>query len=120
MAVPEMLEIRSAPLLHRKKHHHCKNRGHCPSSSSRPRGEIDREECCNAGTSGCIVRHRQAVKIDHVRRDMNGCADDNRPRCGLVESNILVERNDVVEWSAPEERYEVTADGEEDKYNVHV
>lgn len=56
-------------------------------------------------------------EVDHVRGDVDE-GEDDRPGDRFVESNVLVERDGVVERCASEEGDEVAADGEEDEGQV--
>ena len=51
---------------------------------------------------------------------MDHCPDDDRPTCGFVQGEVLVEGDDVVQWCLSEERNEIAADREEDEDDVDM
>ena len=120
--VPEPLEVCTAALLNREPHHYAQRGGHDPASSSGPGDEVRGDEGEDLLARGlCIgVDHGKLGEVDHVGDDVNDGEDDDGPGDGLVERDVLVEGDKRVQGRAPEERDEVTADGEEDEGNVDV
>lgn len=117
MGIPELLEasIRFAPvLLEGKPNHDSEGSGHNPARDTWTSREIGAEELDKnvLGSWRVCVRDGQLVEIDHVREDMDNGEEDDRPCDGFVERDVLVERNDVVEWCTSEERDEVPAHGQ--------
>jgi hypothetical protein len=52
--------------------------------------------------------------------DMDSGTDDDGPRSGFVEGDVLVERDNVIEGSFTKKGDEVAADGKKDEYDIDV
>lgn len=120
--IPEPLETSTATLLHGIPNHDTESGSHDPSSCTRTGSKVGKEESHDslAGVLRIRVNHGEFSKVDHVSTNMDSTTDDNRPGSCLVESDVLVEWNDIIEGCATKERDEVTADREKDESNVNV
>lgn len=122
MSIPEVLEIGTSPFLSGEVDHDGKANGHNPSGSARPGGKVGLKKSdkfcatCRCGSVG----ERKFGKVDHVRCNMYDSANDNRPGGGLMESNVLVQGNDLVEGCATKEGDEIAADGEKDENDIDM
>lgn len=122
VGVPEPLKVGPAAFLERKPDHHAERDGHDPARRTGTGEEVCTEEDGDPGEGGGRdgVLHGEARKVDHVREDVDGGADDDGPCGRLVKGDVLVEGDDIVERGAAEERDEVAADGKEDEDDVDV
>jgi hypothetical protein len=102
VGIPEPLESRPTDLFSGEENHDTEGSCHDPTSGARAGGEVGSEES-NDTSAGCGCRnHGKFVEVDHVSKDMNyGTSDDGPCRC-LVKGDVLVERDDVVQWGASE------------------
>ena len=122
VSVPEAVEVGTAALLHREPDHDPERGPHDPASRTGTGREVGHKEGDDTLT-GCLrvrVDHGKICKIDHVGASVDSGEEDDGPCCCFVEGDVLVEGDDVVEWSTTEERDEVAADWEEDEYDVDV
>lgn len=117
---PEALKVGTTPLLHCVPNHDTQSSGHNPSCKPRPSGKVCLQEQHQERSDLLGLREAETGKVDHVREDMDDCEEDDRPCCGFVERDILVEGDDVTEGGDTEEGDEVSADGEEDECCVDV
>ena len=69
---------------------------------------------------GVGVNHGELRKVDHVRGDVHKGAKDDGPCSSFVEGDVLIEGNVVVQRGATQERDEIAADGQKNKYNVDM
>lgn len=67
-----------------------------------------------------MISQGELGEIDHVCGDVNDRPEDDGPGSRLVEGDILVEGNVVVQRGAPDEGYEVAADGQQDEDDIYV
>lgn len=120
--VPEPLEVRTAALLDREPHHDTEGGGHDPSSGTRAGNEVCGNECDDllAGRLCVGVDHGELGEVDHVRDDVDDGEDDDGPGDGLVERDVLIERNERAKRRAAQDGDEVAADGEEDERDIDV
>ena len=51
---------------------------------------------------------------------MHDSAEDNRPRGGLMEGDVLVKGNDLVKGCATKEGDEIATDGEKDEDDINM
>lgn len=120
VGVPKAFEMGAALFLSGKVDHDSKSGGHDPASRTGASGEVGSQECHNT-TTGCWGGNQgKLIEVDHMREDMNDGADDNGPGGSFVESDILIEGDDVIQGRATEEGDEVAADGEQNKNNIDV
>lgn len=100
MSVPEPFKAGTAAFLHRVPHHDAQCGGHDPPSDTGASREVGSQESDNALASvlRISVSHSKLGKVDHVCGDVNEGAEDDGPGGSLVESDVLVERNVVVQW----------------------
>jgi len=99
MGIPKPLKVCVTSLFRSEPDHGCKAQGHDPTSGSWPSKEVGREED-NDALAGCFsvrISVGELGKVEHVRYDVNGGADDYGPSRCLVEGDALVKRDDVVE-----------------------
>lgn len=122
MGIPEPLELGTASLLHSIPHHNTEADQHEPTGPERPNNEVgdDEEFHFFAQGVGIGIGHSQPVKVDNMGQGMYDAPSHNCPCGGLVEGDVLVKRNDIAERGPSEERYEVTADGEENEDDIDV
>lgn len=111
VGVPELFKVGTASLLHSVPDHDAQSGGHNPASKEGTTDKVGQDELFNhlagRGTGNC---EDQAREVDNVGQDVDKRANDDGPSSGFVQQEILVKRNDVVEWRAAKERDEVTAD----------
>ena len=96
--VPEPLKVCTATLLNSKPDHDTESSSHDPAGETRTSNEVRSEEGhdLRAGTHCVGVCQSELGEIDHVCGDVDKTPPDNRPSGGLVERDVLVERNVVV------------------------
>lgn len=122
MSVPKLLEVGTFPFLRGEEDHNAKTDGHDPPSGTGSSGEVGIEEGDDLGATclcGC-VSERKFVKVNHVRSNMHGSANDDRPCGGLMEGKVLVKGDDVVEGCTTKEGDEIAADGEKDEDDINM
>jgi hypothetical protein len=121
MGIPEILEVCTSAFLYCKINHYEERGSHYPTGDTRSSRKVGSEKnsdlCSSART---LVRCSQPGKVHHVGQNMDNGEKDDRPSRGLMESDVLVERNDVVQWCPTEKGNEVPADGEEDEGDINV
>ena len=69
---------------------------------------------------GVGVNHGEFCKVDHVGGDVHKGAKDDGPCSSFVEGDVLIEGNVVVQRGTTQERDEIAADGQKNKYNVDM
>ena len=69
---------------------------------------------------GVGVNHGEFGKVDHVGGDVHNGAKDDGPCSSFVEGDVFIEGNVVVQRGATQERDEIAADGQKNKYNVDM
>lgn len=122
MSIPEILEIGTSALLSGEVDHNGKADSHNPPGSAGAGGKVGLKESsklcatCRCGSVG----EREFGKVDHVRCNVYDSASDNRPCGGLVESNVLVQGNDLVKGCATKEGDEIAADGEKNEDDIDM
>ena len=95
--VPEALKVRSTLLLHRIPDHNPQGEPHNPSGDPGTGCEVGQQEEDDP-LFGRVRRHHSKVdKVDHVGDGVNERPEDDGPGGSLVESDVLVEGNDVVQ-----------------------
>lgn len=122
MSVPKVLKVGAFPFLRGEEDHDAKADGHDPPSGTGSSGEVGLEEGDELGAP-CLCRsvgEREFGKVDHVRKNMNDSANDDRPGSGLMEGEVLVKGDDVVQRCATEEGDEIAADGEKDEDDINM
>lgn len=120
--IPEAFKVCTAALLHRVPDHNTQCKVHDPARRTGPSREVRREERDDALAGGgrARIRHGELVEVAHVRCDVDDGPKDDRPSDHLMESDVLIEGDNVVERRAPEDGDEVPADGEEDEDHIDV
>lgn len=120
--VPEPLEVSTATLLHGEPDHDGESSGHDPAGYAGTCCEVGGKEGNDplAGSLGIRVGHRELSEVDHVCGNMNDSSNHDGPGSGFVESDVLVERNDIVERCAAQEGDEVAADRQQNEGHVDV
>ena len=122
MSIPEALEVVTSPFFRGEVDHDGKADGHNPPGSTGPGGEVglkESEELCATCLCGS-VSERELGKVDHVRSDMHGSAEDDRPGGGLMKGDVLVKGDDLVEGCATKEGDEIATDGEKDEDDINM
>lgn len=120
--VPKSLEVCATPLLDSKKHHDAETSCHDPTSDARAGGKV----CCQERDRdltyrlGLRISLCESAKIHHVCHNVHDGPEDHGPSRSLMESDILVEGNDLIEWGATKYRDKVTTYREEDEYHIDV
>jgi hypothetical protein len=112
VGVPEPLEVGTAFLLEGKPDHGTKDYPHKPTGDEGTNLEVSQDAI------GELLTERLALsivdgktnEIYSVGKSMNNTPPEDRKAGGLVECDVLVERDDIVEGSATEQGDEVTAD----------
>jgi hypothetical protein len=99
--VPEALELGSSLLLGCSPCHGCERSQHDVASPSRACCEVGKKEADEAELVG-LGKHPQ---ISPMRNRVNPGEEEDGPPDQLVESNVLVERNDAVERCPSDHRY---------------
>lgn len=120
VGVPEPLKVRAAALLHREPDHDRERGDHNPAGDTRASEEVRPEEVEDHPAGRLARRRGEPAEVDHVRGGVNQGAGGDGPAGGLVEGDVLVERDDVVQRGAPEHGDEVPADGQEDERGIDV
>lgn len=122
VGIPEVFKVGPPPLLPSKEDYDAERSGHDPASGTGSSGEVGVEEGDELGATclGVGVCHREFSEIDHVCPDVHGREENDRPCRGLVKGYVLVERDNMIEGRAAEERDKVAAHGEKDKDDVDV
>jgi hypothetical protein len=117
VGVPELFEsavFGASALPHSEEHHYAQADPHQPSGDERPDDEVggNEEHDTLARSGGAVVGHSEAIQVDNVGERVYNTANDDSPASGFVECDVLVERDDVAERCAPNDRDEISADGE--------
>ena len=120
VGIPELLESRPTNLFPGEVNHDSESSCHDPTRDARAGGEIGTKESKDTSAGRGWRSHGKFVEVDHVRKDMNYGTSDDGP-CGcLVKGDVLVERDDVVQWGASEHWDEVAANWEENKDDIYM
>lgn len=122
MAVPESLKMRPALSFKGEEYHDREAGGHDPTSDPRSRSKVGAQKCdefltCAFRLGVCIGK---SAEIYHVGENMYNSPENDGPGGCLVKGDALIERNDLVEWGATEERDEVPTDGKQYKCSINV
>lgn len=121
VGIPESFEVSTTPFFHREEDHDAQGQSHDPTSNAGPSCKVGTEEDDNlSACGGILVRRCEPGKVDHMRDDVHNCADYDRPRRRFMEGDVLIERNDVVQGGAAQQRDKVPAHREEDKNDIDV
>jgi len=120
VGVPELFKVGFAHRGAGKPDHDTEGNRHDPSGNSGSSEEIGSHERNKALPWGLLHCDGKLGKIDHMREDVHGRADDDGPGGGLVEGDVLVEWDDIVERGATQHRDKVAANGEEDKDDIDM
>jgi hypothetical protein len=120
VGIPKALEVRPASLFHGKEHHDTEGGCHDPASRTGARGEVGCQEGYDTTAGGGRCDEGKFIEVDHVGKNVDDTANNNRPCRRLVEGDVFVEGDDVVQRCPSEERDEVTANREEDEDDVDV
>lgn len=120
--VPKALKVFTSFLLPGEKHDDKQCGCHDPTGDTRSRSEIDSEERSKLLTARLRIRvgDGELGKVDHVREDVDGRANDHRPARCLMKRDVLVEGYKRIERGATKEGDEVPADGEQDEYDINM
>lgn len=99
VGVPEPLETSTSAFFDSVVDHDEESCSHNPASNTRTGSEVCCKESDDAltGVFGVWIGHGELRKVHHMGDDMNYGANDNGPCSGFMESDILVEGNDLVE-----------------------
>jgi len=120
VGVPEAFIVSPTPPLNRKPDHNPQAEPHDPSGDTRTSCEVGQQKD-NEPLLGRICRRNGEVrKVDHVGKGVNDRPEDEGPCGGLVESDVLVEGNDIVQGSPAQHGDEVPAYGEEDEGDIDM
>ena len=120
--VPEALKMGAASLFDSKVHHGEQARGHHPASCTGTGDEVGLQEDNKplGRRVGVWVCESETGEVDHVSGNVDACPEDDGPSGGLVERDVLVERNVVIQRRAADEGDEVTADWQQDEDDIDV
>ena len=122
MRVPKLFKALALALFHRVPDHDAEGKVHDPAGRAGSGGEVGRDEGDDAlaRVGRARVGHGEFGEIDHMCCDVNHGPKDDGPGGELVQVEVLVEWDEFVHWCATEEGDEVSADGDEDEYDVYV
>ena len=118
--VPEALKVSPTSLLHRKPDNDSQGEPHDPSGDPRAGCEIGQQEDDEPLFGGLCRLDSEVGKVEHVGDGVNDGPEDDGPGGSLVESDVLVEWDDVVQGSAAQHGDEVPAYWEKDEGDVDV
>lgn len=114
--VPEALEIGAARLFDRGGYHGHECSEHHVAGPARSCNKVGKQPAFEAE----VVLCRQLSEIVPVGNRVDPGEEDNGPRYGLVESDVLVELYDAIQRGLAGQRDERAADGEQNHCNVEV
>jgi hypothetical protein len=118
--IEESLEMSATAFLHCEENHDSHTESHNPSGNTWACSEVGKEE--NDDFIACLGRLRDCkfCKVDHVGSNVNDGKYHYGPSSRLVEGDGLIKGDEIVQRGATKQRYEVTADGQEDENNVDM
>jgi hypothetical protein len=102
VGIPEPLESHPTEFFPGEESHDTEINCHDPSRGARAGGEVCSEESNDMSSSRGCRNHGKFVEVDHVSKDVNNTTNDDGPCRYLVKGDVLVERDDVVQWRASE------------------
>lgn len=114
--IPEAFVVGPPRLLHRRDDHAHQRNEHDIARPARSGHEIRQQPAVDAE----VVLARDLRKVVPVRNGVDPRPEDNGPRGGDVEGDVLVELDNPVQGRLAEQRDEGSAHGEEDDGDVDV
>lgn len=120
MCVPKPLKISLSLLLTSVPGHRPKSCPHDPPSDGRACLNTDKQEIDHSLLGGGGRLDSKIDDINNVGKRVDHGPDTDGPTHCLVESDILVERNDCTNRGTTHERDEVSADWEKNEDDIYV
>ena len=125
VGIPKLFETSvglSPALLDSKPNHNAEGGGHDPAGDTGSGREVENKELNRSRrriwkrrVNGC-----EPAEVPHVGCNVD-CGEDNDGPCSRnVELDVIIKRNDIVQWGLAEEGDEVPANWEQDEDNIEM